>query len=65
MTYIVVRARINASIKEAATVLVTMGLTVYDAPRLMLTQAAIEKTLPFEPLIPNKETIQTMREKAQ
>ena len=37
MTYLVVRARINASIKEAATVLVTMGLTVYDAPRLMLT----------------------------
>ena len=59
----VVRARINASIKEeAATVLATMGLTVSDAFRLMLTRVAIEKTLPFEPLIPNKETIQAMRE---
>ena len=59
----VVRARINEKIKEeAATVLATMGLTVSDAFRLMLTRVAIEKTLPFEPLIPNKETIQAMRE---
>jgi DNA-damage-inducible protein J len=59
----VVRARINETIKEeAATVLATMGLTVSDAFRLMLTRVAIEKTLPFEPLIPNKETIQAMRE---
>jgi DNA-damage-inducible protein J len=59
----VVRARINEAIKEeAATVLATMGLTVSDAFRLMLTRVAIEKTLPFEPLIPNKETIQAMRE---
>ena len=58
----VVRARINETIKEeAATVLATMGLTVSDAFRLMLTRVAIEKTLPFEPLIPNKETIQAMR----
>ncbi len=59
----VVRARINEAIKEeAATVLATMGLTVSDAFRLMLTRVAIEKTLPFEPLIPNKETIQAMRD---
>ncbi len=59
----VVRARINEKIKEeAATVLATMGLTVSDAFRLMLTRVAIEKTLPFEPLIPNEETIQAMRE---
>ena len=59
----VVRARINETIKEeAATVLATMGLTISDAFRLMLTRVAIEKTLPFEPLIPNKETIQAMRE---
>ncbi len=55
-----VRARINEAIKEeAATVLATMGLTTF---RLMLTWVAIEKMLPFEPLIPNKETIQAMRE---
>ncbi len=57
-----VRARINEAIKEeAATVLATMGLTVSDAFRLMLTRVVIEKTLPFEPLIPDKETIQAMR----
>jgi len=28
----------------------------------MPPRVAIEKTLPFEPLIPNKETIQAMRE---
>ncbi len=59
----VVRARINEAIKEeAVTVLATMGLTVSDAFRLMLTRVAIEKALPFEPLIPNKETIQAMRD---
>ncbi len=59
----VVRARINDEIKEEATiVLASMGLTVSDAFRLMLTRVAIEKALPFEPLIPNKETIKAMRE---
>jgi len=59
----VVRARINEAIKEeATTVLATMGLTVSDAFRLKLTRVAIKKTLPFEQLIPNKETIQAMRE---
>lgn len=59
----VVRARIDATIKEeAATVLATMGLTVSDAFRIMLTRVATEKALPFEPLIPNEKTIQAMRE---
>lgn len=59
----VVRARIDAHIKEeAATVLATMGLTVSDAFRIMLTRIAREKALPFEPLVPNEETIQAMKE---
>jgi len=59
----VVRARINEEIKEEATVvLASMGLTVSDAFRLMLTRVAKEKALPFEPLIPNVETIQAMKE---
>ena len=62
-TNAVVRARIDETIKEeAATVLATMGLTVSDAFRIMLTRVATEKALPFEPLIPNEETIQAMRE---
>ena len=59
----VVRARINQQIKEeASVVLASMGLTVSDAFRLMLTRVAKEKALPFEPLIPNEETIQAMKE---
>ena len=54
----VVRARINEEIKEeAATVLEAMGLTVSDAFRMMMVRIAREKALPFEPLVPNAETI--------
>jgi DNA-damage-inducible protein J len=59
----VVRARIDERIKEeAAIVLASMGLTVSDAFRMMLTRIAIEKALPFEPLVPNAETIAAMKE---
>jgi DNA-damage-inducible protein J len=59
----VVRARINGSIKEEATaVLAAIGLTPSDAFRIMMTRVAKEKALPFEPLIPNEETIEAMKE---
>lgn len=59
----VVRARIDEHIKEeASTVLATMGLTVSDAFRIMLTRIAHEKALPFEPLVPNEHTIAAMRD---
>jgi len=59
----VVRARIDEHIKEEASiVLASMGLTVSDAFRLLLTRVAKEKALPFEPLIPNAETIRAMKE---
>ncbi len=59
----IVRARIDGRIKdEAAAVLSAMGLTVSDAFRLMMTRIAAEKALPFEPLVPNAETIEAMRE---
>lgn len=59
----VVRARIDEHIKEeASAVLATMGLTVSDAFRIMLTRIAREKALPFEPLVPNAETIAAMKE---
>lgn len=58
----VVRARIDPSVKrEAAAVLAAMGLTVSDAFRLMMTRIAADKALPFEPLVPNADTIQAMR----
>jgi DNA-damage-inducible protein J len=59
----VVRARIDKHIKEEATVVLeAMGLTVSDAFRIMLTRVAREKTLPFDPLVPNAETIEAMKE---
>jgi DNA-damage-inducible protein J len=58
----VVRARIDERIKnEAAAVLGAMGLTVSDAFRLMMVRIAKEKALPFEPLVPNAETIKAMK----
>ena len=59
----VVRARIDEHIKEeAAVVLKAMGLTVSDAFRLLLTTIAQEKALPFDPRVPNADTIAAMRE---
>jgi len=61
-TNTVVRARIDGHVKEeAAAVLAAMGLTVSDAFRIMLIRIAKEKALPFEPLTPNKETIEAMK----
>lgn len=58
----VVRARIDAHTKdEASAVLGAMGLTVSDAFRLMMVRIAKEKALPFEPLVPNAETIEAMK----
>ena len=58
-----VQTRINGAVKdEAAAVLATMGLTVSDAVRLLLTRVAHDKALPFEPLRPNAETIAAMQE---
>jgi DNA-damage-inducible protein J len=58
----VVRARIDAHTKdEASAVLGAMGLTVSDAFRLLMVRIAKEKALPFDPLVPNAETIEAMR----
>jgi hypothetical protein len=38
-----------------------MGLTVSDAFRLMMVRIAKDKALPFEPLVPNAETIEAMK----
>ena len=58
----VVRARIDERTKqEAAAVLKTIGLTLSDAFRLLLVRVAAEKALPFDPLVPNEETIEAMK----
>lgn len=61
-TNTVVRARINAKVKnQAAAVLDSMGLTVSDAFRLLLVKVAAEKTLPFEIRTPNATTVAAMK----
>ena len=59
----VVRARVDKAIKDEATVvLASIGLTVSDAFRMLLTRVVAEKALPFDPLVPNAETIAAMRD---
>nr|VFJ65696.1 MAG: DNA-damage-inducible protein J [Candidatus Kentron sp. DK] len=62
----VVQARIDERIRmEATAALAAMGLTVSDAFRLMMIRIANDRALPFEPLIPNGETIDAMRSTQQ
>ena len=59
----IVRASVDENIKREATeVLADVGLTVSDAFRLLLTRIAKEKTVVFDPLIPNAETIAAMND---
>ncbi len=58
----VIRARINSQIKEEATaVLASIGLTPSSAYCLLMTKIAAEKALPFDPLVPNTETIEAIK----
>ncbi|MBD8894259.1 type II toxin-antitoxin system RelB/DinJ family antitoxin [Roseibium litorale] len=58
-----VRARIDPALKEeAALVLDSLGLTISDVMRMMLTRIAREKALPIELTRPNAETIAAMEE---
>jgi len=58
-----VQARIDGAIKEeASAVLAAIGLTVSDFVRIGLTRVAMEKAMPFEPLVPNETTIQAMKD---
>ena len=58
----VVRARIEESDKaEASAVLAAMGLTLSDAFRMLVKRIAKDKALPFEPLVPNRETIEATK----
>jgi DNA-damage-inducible protein J len=58
-----VHVRINKRVKQQATkALATMGLSVSDAVRVLLTRVAAEKALPFEIKAPNAVTEAAMRE---
>jgi DNA-damage-inducible protein J len=58
----VVRARIDARVKEeAAAIFAAAGLTLSDAFRMLLMRTVAERALPFEPLMPNEETVEAMK----
>lgn len=58
----VVRARIDRTVKEEATaILAAAGLTISDAFRMMLVRTVADKALPFDPLVPNAETIEAIK----
>lgn len=66
MANALVQVRIDSETKkEASAVLAVAGMTISDAMRIMLRKIAVEKKLPFEPLVPNAETIAAMRELQQ
>jgi DNA-damage-inducible protein J len=58
-----VHIRIDKRVKARATkALASMGLSVSDAVRVLLTRVAAEKALPFEVKVPNATTAAAMRE---
>lgn len=58
----VVRARIDERLKEeASAILGAAGLTISDAFRMMLVRTVADRALPFDPLVPNEETIAAMK----
>jgi DNA-damage-inducible protein J len=58
-----VHVRINKCIKTKATkALATMGLSVSDAVRVLLTRVAAEKALPFDVKVPNATTVTAISE---
>jgi DNA-damage-inducible protein J len=58
-----IEAQVDSNVKDEATaVLASLGLTVSDAVRLMLTRIAQDHALPFDPLIPNADTVDAMLE---
>lgn len=57
-----VRAQVDSGIKlEAEAVLGAVGLSLSDAFRMMLDRVVAEGRLPFDPLVPNDETIAALR----
>jgi len=58
-----VHVRIDKRIKtKAAKTLASMGLSVSDAVRVLLTRVAVEKALPFDVKAPNATTAAAIQE---
>ncbi len=56
-----VHIRVDGDVKDqAAEALASMGLTVSDAVRILLTRIAAEKAMPFELRVPNRATAEAI-----
>jgi DNA-damage-inducible protein J len=56
-----VQATVDERVKEEATAIyAAAGLTLSDAFRIMLMRTVADQALPFDPLIPNAETVEAM-----
>ena len=61
-----VNVRIEPEVKKAAeTVFKKLGLTPSQAVKMFYRQAALQQGLPFTVSIPNRETLEAMRELEQ
>jgi len=57
-----VQVTVDTRVKEQATAIyAAAGLTLSEAFRIMLMRTVAERALPFDPLIPNTETIKAMK----
>ncbi len=57
-----VQVTVDTRVKEEATAIyAAAGLTLSEAFRIMLMRTVAERALPFDPLIPNAETVKAMK----
>jgi DNA-damage-inducible protein J len=58
----VIRARIDVRVKEEAeAIYAAAGMTLSDAFRMLLVRTVAERALPFDPLVPNAETVEAIK----
>lgn len=56
-----VQVTVDTRVKEEATAIyAAAGLTLEEAFRIMLMRTVAERALPFDPLLPNAETVEAM-----
>jgi DNA-damage-inducible protein J len=61
MAATVVQATVDERIKDEATAIyAAAGLTLSEAFRIMLMRTVAEQAPPFDPLVPNAETVEAM-----
>ena len=61
MAATVVQATVDERVKEEApAIYAAAGLTLSEAFRIMLMRTVADRALPFDPLIPNAETVEAM-----